>query len=291
MNSTLSGLQCVRIVVSSLPPSRRNWRRRETRASVCFPSSPHDVQIMRRAELDLVDRPVRELSHLGHHHVDLVDADGVVGERRRCGVQPPQLIHRLATLLAPQVVRCLVQSALGERVVSQGAIQLLPQRGRIFERHAFQLGARSPGRWPCFGACSRSSCSWWIRRTRATRRRSVPRSKSAGSPSIREIVKTCRSGKSKACNRSFMGPHRWVGVTRAQRLVSYSIGRRSRPPHTRSRSFTVGSPSVGRDPCPTARRIIPRALDGRFLESQAGPQFLHGVRQFPRPVAEHVAHR
>ncbi len=79
----------------------------------------HNGQIVRRSQLDLVDRPVGKLLHLGDHRLDLVDADRVVGEWDLRTVQAPQLIDRFALLLAPQIVGRLIQRALGERVLAQ----------------------------------------------------------------------------------------------------------------------------------------------------------------------------
>ena len=114
-----------------------------------------DLEIVLRAELDLVDRPARHFEQLLHHHLDRVDADGEVRLRDAIGRQPPQLVDWRTLLFAPQVVRRLIESALSERVSLEDRPRLVPEllgierfgrlddRSNRFQRlaHQFERGA------------------------------------------------------------------------------------------------------------------------------------------------------
>src|SRR5690606_38207766 len=62
----------------------------------------HDLDIVRRAELNLIDRPARKLLQFGDHRWHVRDANGVVARRNVVEAQAPQLPYWLAAQLAEQ---------------------------------------------------------------------------------------------------------------------------------------------------------------------------------------------
>ncbi len=108
MNSTPSSFSTgdSSIVCSAVQPQLASTR--NSRIGVAAQLAD-DAQVVGRAELDLVDRPARHLVHLGDHLLRRVDAERVVRHRNLVGRQAPQLIHRRAAQLAPQIVNRLVE--------------------------------------------------------------------------------------------------------------------------------------------------------------------------------------
>ena len=113
-----------------------------------LPQFADDLQIAIGSQLDLVDRPAGKLLHFGDHFVRLGNPDRVVSQRHVFRSESPQLIYRLTPLLAPQIMGCLVERALGEGMASELGVQLGPQFGRIVQRHSLQLTAH---RFKCCG--------------------------------------------------------------------------------------------------------------------------------------------
>ena len=128
----------------------------------------------RRAQLDLVDRPAGELLELGHHAVDGIDADRVVGRRQPVQRESPQFPNPVRPGLSPKICQAVSSAhwANRQRVESEGETPPTDQAGSSIERAstaAWHCRARRPSAGRSFG-----SRRW--RRLRRIRARPLPSS-------------------------------------------------------------------------------------------------------------------
>ena len=101
------------MVCSAFQPQLASTR---NTAAVCFRSALNDLQVMIRAEFDLVNVKI-ELFYLTHHFFDGIDADGVTGFDEVVGMQPPDPVTGQAFGLAEEVVGGIIESTMQERQI------------------------------------------------------------------------------------------------------------------------------------------------------------------------------